>query len=86
MRDSEAARLRGPPHRLNPAPSRIPPASTSLRLQTQSTCSIHGLATGLASSTAPPTTAKERWWAPPDDYQACAEIIVSSCTAVSVVI
>jgi len=68
MRDSEAARLRGPPHRLNPAPSRIPPASTPL---------------GLC---APPTTAKERWWAPPDDYRACAEIIVSSCTAVSVVI
>ncbi len=86
MRDSEAARLRGPPHRLNPAPSRIPPASTSLGSRLNQRAQSTGLASGSASSTAPTTTAKERWWAPPDDYRACAEIIVSSCTAVSVVI
>jgi len=51
---------------LNPAPSKIPPASLQLGSRLNQRAKFTGLATGSASSTAPPAAMRGHWWAPPD--------------------
>ncbi len=51
---------------LNPAPSKIPPASLQLGSRLNQRAKFTGLATGSASSTAPPAALRGHWWAPPD--------------------